>query len=240
MKKLLLLLLVCSGLHAEPIEFIVSASAGGPNDTTTRKVVELLEKKTNLEFVIMNKPGAAHTIAYGHVLNTTKPTLIMSTSEIEAHEVYNHIDELYTAGHFINTLYVSEKSGMKSLNDLIRLSKEREINFGHGGIGSYSYLSMNSLCKKTLRCLDVPYKSGAEGMMAVLTGTIDAFALASYGTRQYLENDKYVAIHTIRLSKEKSWFKLFGKNLSEKDKQLIISTLKHTDNKFFNDMGFEK
>ena len=226
--------------YAEPIEFIVSASPGGPNDTVTRKIVDRLEKETNLQFTIINKPGAAHVIAYNYVSATTKPTLIMETPEIEQNEVFSSVQELYNGGHFFNTVFVSQKSGIKNLNDLIELSKLREINFGHGGVGSYSHKAMEAICKKTLRCLDVPYKSSAEGMMGLLSGVIDAYAIVSYGSKQFLQNDKYVPVHNIRIDKDKSWYKLFGKNIPEKDRQTIVNVLKSTDNKFFVDMGLEK
>lgn len=222
------------------IEFVVSASPGGPNDTVTRKIADRIEKNSNLQFTIINKPGAAHVIAYNHVMTTTKPTLIMETPEIEKHEVFSQVDELYNGGHFMNILFVSEKSGIKNMKQMIELSDKRTINFGHGGVGSYSHLAMQSVCKTTLRCLDVPYKSAAEGMMGLLNGSIDAYAIVSYGSKQFLENDKYLAIHDIRLGKEKSWYKLFGKNLTEKDKRIIVDILKNTDAKFFTDMGLER
>lgn len=226
--------LVCK---AETIEFIVSASPGGPNDTVTRKIVETLEKNSNLQFVVFNKPGAAHTIAYTHVVNSNKPTLIMSTPEILTHEVFTQVDEIFNTGYFTNILYVSTKSEIKNIDQLSRL---KEVKFGHGGFGSYSYMAMRKMCDQTLKCLEVPYKSGANGMMALMSGEIDAYALASYGSSQFIQNDKINAIYHIRVEKDKSWFKLFAKNISSKDKETIRNILKAQDIKFYNDMGFEK
>lgn len=237
---LVVVLVFCVSCLAQPIEFVVSASPGGPNDTVSRKIAEKLESRTNLQFVIVNKPGAAHTIGYNYVRTTSKPSLIMETPEIAQHEVFPYVEELYTGGYFVNTVFVSRKSGVKTLKQLIALSKQREVKFGHGGVGSYSQLSMGALCGSTLKCLDVPYKSGAEGMMAILTETIDAYALASYGSKQFLENPMYVAIHDVRLAKEKSWFKLFGKNLSSKNKKIITDALEAEDPQFFTGMGLEK
>ena len=245
MKFLLSLLLCFSTLtFAEPIEFVVSASPGGPNDTVTRKIVERLEKQTNLEFFVTNKPGAAHTIAYSYVMNATKPTLLLSTSEIENHEAFSQVNEVYNTGFFYNTIFVSKEfskaNAVTNLKQLAILSKHKDINFGHGGVGSYSHMAMQSLCNRTLKCLDVPYKSSAEGMMGLLTGTIDAYGIVSYGSKQFLANDKYVAIHSVYLDYNKSWFKLFSKNLSVKDKETIAKALSNTDKKFYNDMGLEK
>jgi tripartite-type tricarboxylate transporter receptor subunit TctC len=240
MKALFLLLVFCGSCFAQTIEFVVSASPGGPNDTVTRKIAEALERRTNLQFVIVNKPGAAHTIGYNYIKGTNKPSLIMETAEIAQHEVFPHVEELYLGGYFVNTVFVSEKSGVKTLKQLAELSKQREIKFGHGGVGSYSHMAMASLCEKILKCLDVPYKSGIEGMTAILTETIDAYALASYGSKQFLENARYVAVQDVRLPKEKSWFKLFGRNLSSADKEAISNALKAEGPKFFTDMGLEK
>lgn len=244
MKKLLLLLSLCSCLHAEPIEFVVSASAGGPTDVVTRKIVEKLESKTNLRFIVINKPGAAHTIAYSYAMSNNKPTLLLTTSEIESHEAFSHLDEVYNAGFFSNIIFISKEfsdnNGVTTMKEMSHFSKQKEINFGHGGIGSYSHMAMQKLCSHTLRCLDVPYKSAAEGMVGLLTGTIDAYGIVSYGSKQFQENNKYVVIDKVYLDYNKSWLKLFSRKVTDKDKEIIIKTLKSLDKKFYNDMGFEK
>lgn len=225
---------------AERIEVVVSASPGGPNDTVTRKIVDKLEKQTDFQFVILNKSGGERVIAYNYVNNTTKPVLILETQEIEKHEVFSKVDDIFTLGYFYNILLVSEKSGIKNISQLIELSKQREINFGHASIGSYSHLASKYMCDKTLRCLSVPYKSSAEGMIGLLTGTIDAYAIVSYGSKQFIDNTRYVAIHNIRLERDKSWYKMFSKNLPEKDIQSIRYVLQSLDSRFFAEMGFDK
>lgn len=238
MKKIFVIFALLSTFaYAQPIEFIVSASPGGPNDMVTRKIVETLEKNSNLQFVVFNKPGAAHTIAYTHVVNSNKPTLIMSTPEILTHEVFAQVDEIFNTGYFTNILYVSTKSEIKNIDQLSRL---KEVKFGHGGFGSYSHMAMRKMCDQILKCLEVPYKSGANGMIALMSGEIDAYALASYGSSQFMQNDKINPIYHIRVEKDKSWFKLFAKNISSKDKETIRNILKAQDIKFYNDMGFEK
>lgn len=226
-------------VKSQTIEVVVSASPGGPNDTVTRKIIDVLEKHTNLQFVVLNKPGAAKTIAYNYVKNSLKPTLIFETPEVEKHDVFVQLEDLFTLGYFYNVLVVSEKSGIKNLNQLMDLSYQREINFGHGGIGSFSHLSSQFMCEKTLRCLDVPYKSSADGMLGLLSGTIDAYAIVSYGSSQFLQNPKYVPIYNIKIGKDKSWYKVFGKNLSEKDSIMIFSKLKSIDSRFFKEIGLE-
>jgi tripartite-type tricarboxylate transporter receptor subunit TctC len=219
----------------------VSASAGGPNDTVTRAISAELEKN-NLKIIVLNKPGAAHTIAYQYAYDSDKPTLIMSTSEITHHKVHGQLDEIFNAGYFRNVLYVSSKSNINHINDLISISKNRQIKFGYGGVGSYSHMAMKTICEHKLNsnCLEVAYKGGSVGMLDVMRGEIDAYALVSYGSSQFSNNDKLKAIYDIDIGKEKSWFKLFSKNISLKDRQIILDTLNSLDNKFYQDMGFKK
>ena len=191
-------------VNAQPlIEFVVSATPGGPNDTVTRKLVEKLENNSSLKFIVLNKAGAAHVIGYNYVLNSDKPTLIISTPEIISHDVYSKLDELYKLGYFTNTLFVSKKSGIKSIKELAELSKTREIIFGHGGYRTYSHQAMQTVCEKTLRCLDVAYKGGSQGMVALMSGEIDAFAITTYGTKQFFENNNLLPIYNIT-TKEKN------------------------------------
>jgi len=228
-------------ISAQPIiEFVVSAAPGGPADNVTRKLVEKLEKDTSLKFAVFNKPGAAHAIGYNHVISSDKPTLIISTPEIISHEGYSKLDEVYTLGYFTNVLFVSKKSNIQNFKQLTELSKSRQIIFGHGGVGTYSHRAMQTVCEKTLKCLDVAYKGGSQGILAVMTGEIDVYALTSYGIKQFLENNMLVPIYNVGTAKEKNWVKLFSKNLSSADKETILNVLKSQDFKFYSDMGFEK
>lgn len=226
--------------NAQTIEFIVSASAGGPNDTVTRKIADKLEHTLNKQIIVLNKPGAAHTIAYNYALSTNKPTLIMATSEVVNHPVYTHLDEVFLAGYFTNIMFVSRKSSITNIDQVIELSKSREILFGHGGIATFSHMAMQTICEKKLRCLPVAYRSAAEGMLGVMSGHIDAYAIVSYGSKQFSENDKITAMYEIDVSPDKSWFKLFSRNISLSDRESIKKVLQSQDSKFYSDMGFKK
>ena len=239
MKYLVALLLWINIAYAQPIEFVVSASPGGPADTASRRIADKIRDSSNIKMTVVNRSGAAHTIAYNYMASAKTPVMLIATSEINSHDVINYVEDLYTLGHFDMVLFASSKSSLYNLNDLINLSKSREINFGAPGVkGSFSYAVMDSLCSTQLRCLRVPYKSGAEGMLAIMIGDIDVYALPSIGISQFLENDKLRIIHTIK--NKDAWFKIFVKNLSQNDKQTILKILKDQDIKFYTDLGFQK
>lgn len=237
----------------QPIEFIVKASAGGPDDILTRKIVDHLERTTKMRFVVINKPGAAHMIGYSYFENTQNPSIIIGDVNMQTHPVYSISERIYTIGEFTNILFTRRNSGIQSINDLIELSKIREIKFGHGGVGTFSHTAASLICEK-IKCLLVPYKSGAPGMVDLMTGQIDAFALISYGSSVYMENDHYIPIvmySTIKHPKYsapllpssmksmeiKNWIAIFSRNLSAEQSKEIVKALSSIDKNFFIDNG---
>lgn len=236
MRKLLvyLTILFSSVCFAEPIEFVVTASAGGPNDTVTRKLVDHIERETNLKFVVVNRPGAAHMIGYSYVQSSSRPTLVLSTPEVLIHPVHKEVQDLYFLGNFYNVVFVAEKSAIKNLQDLRNLST---VKFGHGGVNTFSHQAMLQLCQ-TLNCLDVPFKSGAEGMLALLSDTIDAYAVVSYGSKQYSSNPRYRAVHRVTATKGQQWWlRVFAKNVAPADLEKIKAALDKLNAEFYSDIG---
>ena len=264
MKKLLLLLILTCNLHAEPIEFVVAGSAGGSDDMTSRTLVSVIESSSDLKFIIVNKPGAAHNIGYAYMKTTNKPSLMVASDAIIKNKVNSKegypdgivdvIDPIFLLGNFSNIMFVSAKSNIKTIDDLIQLSKERDIKFGHGGVGTYSYESLSKLCDNTIKCLAVPYKSGENALMDLMNNTIDVYAYVSNGADVYIENrglrpimmfsnNKHSSFDVPLLSKKmkkleiKNWLMLFGRNLTDKQVETITNVLKKKSPTFYTDMG---
>ena len=219
-----LLLLICFNAYAEPIEFVVPAGFGGPSDVLTRRIANELP----FDVVIINKPGAAHLIGYNYILNSDKPTLFVADSSIVGNPLLGKSRMIYELGMFSNLVFVSKSSGINSWSDLVRLSKKREINFGNGGVGTHSYRAMEEACEQ-LRCLSVPFKSGSDGMLAMLNGTIDAYALVSYGAETFLSNPNYKVIRRIVPTNGDNWVMLFSKNLPSSTVSDIVKVVSKMD-----------
>jgi hypothetical protein len=73
-----------------------------------------------------------------------------------------------------------------------------------------------------------------------MSGEIDTYAITTYGSTHLFENNKLVPIHNVEFLKDNSWVKLFAKNISQKNKEIILNILQSQDIKFYTDMGFEK
>jgi tripartite-type tricarboxylate transporter receptor subunit TctC len=256
MKKWLFLLLMSFNLHAEPIEMVVSASPGGPEDVSSRKMVMELELKTNLKFVVVNKPGASKTIGYNYVYQTDKPTLLLSSDTILENKVKDVVEPLFYMGYSSNLVVINPNSNINHVDDFISLSQKREIRVGHGGELTQGYVAGVALCEKLkLNCLYVPFKSAPEVMIGVMNNTVDFFAVTSFGTESYINNNKIKPLMLMSTIKhktfnvptlpikykdieQKKWTILFSKNLNEYDKLTIHNTLKALNDDFYTNLGF--
>jgi tripartite-type tricarboxylate transporter receptor subunit TctC len=261
MKKLLVFLITAFSLMAaansSPIEFVVKAGAGGPDDTLTRKLKDHLEKTTDLSFIVINKPGAAHMIGYNYFQSLDKPALIIGDPNMSLHPVQAVSENIFHLGTFTNILYVRKESNIKNLIDLIALSKTRQVKFGHGGIGTFSHAAADKLCSSILSCIQVPYRSGASGMTDLMGGHIDAFALISYGSDQFINNEKLVTISTYSTIKHpkydiptlpnelkhleiRNWIALFARNMDRVQVEKIKNSLSNLDKSVYVENGLWK
>ena len=257
MKKIIIMLSVFFTLGCfaqQPIEFIVKAAVGGPDDIITRKLVDHLHQTTDMKFVVVNKPGAGHAIAYSYFETYQGPSLIIGDVNMNAHSVFLLSNHIFTLGEFTNVLFVRKASGIQSLDDLIKLSRTREIKFGHGGIGSFSHIAATKICDSVIQCLLVPYKSGAPAMIDLMTGQIDAYSLISYGSDVYMSNDLYTPIlmysntkhpkynvpllpNNLKNIEIKNSISLYSRNISDKQNKQIIKSLSSLNKTFFIDSG---
>jgi tripartite-type tricarboxylate transporter receptor subunit TctC len=69
---------------------------------------------------------------------------------------------------------VSNKLGVKSIPDLVALSKTRPINLATSGVGSASHMTLERFKQATgAQIAHVPYKSGGSLLPDVISGNVD-------------------------------------------------------------------
>jgi len=245
MKKFILLLtlfLASAFAKSQTIEFVVTAAPGGAADILARKLEKEIELSSNLNIIVVAKPGASHNIGYQYIHQTKKPTIFVSDISLIRNKnlpgypngITAEIEPLVYIGGFYSVLMVSSKSSIKTYNDFLKVASERQIRVGHGGIGTFGHEAAVEVCKN-IDCLMVPYKSSPPGMIDVASQIIDAFPFQSYGAKQLLQADSnFIGIKDIDLN---HWVMLFSKNLNETDKYTIINILSKQDKAFFENLG---
>lgn len=168
------------------ITLVAPFSAGGALDLIARAMAEKLQGQFGQAVIVDNKVGAAGMIGtayvaraqpdgYNLVLGSTtthgiNPTLYKKM-QYDVTKDFESVSLIATIPHLI---VVTPGLPVKTMQDLIKLSKERPLNFGSAGIGSPHHLAGELLKSKfNMNTQHVPYKGSAPAMTAVMAGEID-------------------------------------------------------------------
>lgn len=199
LKKAILVLLLGMGINSHALEtpaelkgktvtYLMGYAPGGTHDTVARKLVQAMGKLTDVNFVVMNKPGASTSIAANDVLKNDPNGLVIFHSGTEL--MLNHLDKMPTAPRpdsFLPVITIMEfhmspivKKGVaNSVNDLVELSKVgKGISYSTGS--SLTTLVTEYFLEniRAREALPVPYKTASQMMMAVISNEV-TFMLAS-------------------------------------------------------------
>jgi tripartite-type tricarboxylate transporter receptor subunit TctC len=171
------------------IKLILPASAGGNSDILGRILVERLKPLIPQPIVFEYRAGAAGRIAaeaaaksapdgYTFFMTSSAPHGVVPamTKKLNYDPVksFTPVAMLATTP---NILYVRSQSPIQNMNDLIAQAKREpgKFNFGVAGIGTTMHLSAILLALKAhIEVTNVPYKGGAEVLVGVLAGNVDA------------------------------------------------------------------
>ncbi len=187
------------------IELIVPANAGGDTDFNARTMAKYFEELTGTKMIVTNMAGAGGTVATSHVKEAKANGEIMLFSHIGqliVNEVSGLADYGYKDFDIISIPAVDKGSvfavnkdlGVDSIEELIELSKDREIIYG-SEFGSTTQLQGLVLEDKTginLKIIDSG--NAAERITELLGGRIDMISIP-YGTIQdHIETGDFIAI----------------------------------------------
>jgi len=172
----------------KPIRFLVGFPPGGTNDIVARIVAPKLSEYLGQQVVVENRGGANTAIAselmaraapdgYTIMLNgpghATNPSLIKLN--FDPIKDFAFITLLAVSQ---NLLVVHPSLPVRSVKELIALSKKRpgDINYGSSGIGSTVHLSAELFQYMTgVKWVHIPYKGGGPGVVALIAGEVSLY-----------------------------------------------------------------
>jgi len=176
---------------SKPIHFVVPFGPGGANDIVSRAVAEAAARQLGQAIVIENKPGAGSVIGSAYVAKSapdgytflTPAAGVITNAMIKPRMPYEEGDLIPVVMMAVSpsVIVVPGDSPIKDLKGLIAASRKGPgLNFATAGTGSTPHFVAEMLKLRAGAKLQiVPFKSGSEGMAAVVGNQVDATSEAS-------------------------------------------------------------
>ena len=193
----------------KPVKWIVPFSPGGANDLIARAAAEGVQKKLKQPMVIENKPGAGAAIGAEYVAKA-KPdgytflvgaAGVITNSMIRKDMPYQDSD-LVPVGMIAvapSVIVVNPQNPSKNLKEFAAWAKanNKGVNWSTAGTASTPHFVEEMLKEAGMPGLNVvPYKSGSEGVTAVLSANTDATSEASIVVLPQIKAGKLRALAT--------------------------------------------
>lgn len=188
------------------VKFIVPLPPGGPSEIVLRSAMEKMQATLKQPLVLENKPGAAGNLGAAEAARATPDgyTWLFTTDTLFT--VNPHVYEklafktsdlqpVMRASAFSQTLVCNPALGVKTVADLVRRAKEKQISYASGGAGSPGHLTTEQFkAAAGIQMLHVPYKGPAPAMQDVIGGQVDCGFLAGPTVLPHVRGGKLVAL----------------------------------------------
>ncbi|CAG2159944.1 tripartite tricarboxylate transporter substrate binding protein [Cupriavidus numazuensis] len=191
---------------AKPVKFVVPFGPGGANDLVARAVADAASKQLGQPIIVENKPGAGSVLGADYVAKSAPDGYtflapaggVITNAMIKAHLPYKEQDLVPVSLLAVSPsiIVVPADSPIKDLKGLVALGKgNKSLNFATAGTGSTPHFVGEMLKLATgVKVEIIPYKSGSEGMVAVVGKQVDATSEASVVVLPQVKGGKLRAI----------------------------------------------
>jgi len=174
------------GYPARPIRIIVSSVPGGGLDLISRSVGQMLAERLGQAVIVDNRTGGGTVVATeiaaraapdGYTFFAGTDTLrVVGITKRVAFDVRTAFDPVVPMAGQPYILIVNPTLPVKNVKDLIAHSMSQPVYYGSSGVGTVAHLGLEYLTAKSgARFVHVPYKGGAQSLLALLGGEIQMY-----------------------------------------------------------------
>lgn len=191
-----------------PVRMVAPFAAGGSSDTFGRYLAPKLAQRLGQNVIVENRPGAGGMIGAQIVAKGTPDghTLLLPSGAFTAHAAsvkslpYDPVRDftwITTLLTYPFVVIVKQDSPLKSVGDFVAEAKRRpgKLSYGSVGVGSVFHLAaelFNSMAQT--ETLHVPFKGGAEPLVALLGGQIDIIFATMTGAMPHIQAGRVRAL----------------------------------------------
>ena len=191
-----------------PVRVIVGLSAGSGVDVMARIVSQKLSEAMGQPFIVENRPGAGSNIATQYAASAAPDgyTLFVATiaNAINAtlysklqFDVLRDFAPVVLTGTAANMLVANPALPVKSVQEFIKLAKEKPGNLTMGSSGNGTVVQMaGELFQRqaNIKVVPVPYKGGPEAITGLLGGQIDSLFVITSTALTHVNSGKVRAL----------------------------------------------
>lgn len=201
-----------SGYPVRPIRIVLASVPGGALDMVCRTIGQMLGDAWGQTVVIDNRPGggtviateiAAKAPADGYNFLAATDTLpILSATRRVAFDVRTAFDPVVamTAQPYI--LMLNAGVPARTVKELVAHSMTQTVSYGSSGVGTAGHLGLERLAAMTGgKFLHVPYKGGAQALVAAVSGEIQMYPGVVISATQAMKAGKVRALATMSLKR---------------------------------------
>ena len=174
------------GYPARPIRIIVPVVPGGGLDIICRSVGQMLTERWGQSVIIDNRGGGGTVLATelaakaapdGYTFFAGTDTLrVVGVMKRVAFDVRKAFDPVVPMAGQPYILIVNPTLPVKNVKDLIAYSMSQPLNYGSSGVGTVAHLGLEYFTAQTgAKFVHVPYKGGAQALLALLGGEIHMY-----------------------------------------------------------------
>jgi tripartite-type tricarboxylate transporter receptor subunit TctC len=167
-----------------PVKAITTTSAGGLSDIFMRALGEELRQKWGQPLIIENRPGGAMNTGTRACADSSPDGYTICITNADA-MLYNQflfkklpfdpehsLVPITNAFHLIHMLVVNSQLGVKTIDELVALSKQKPGTLNYLAPGAPMVLYMETLKnEKGADWVRVPFRGGGEAVNAIMSGT---------------------------------------------------------------------
>jgi tripartite-type tricarboxylate transporter receptor subunit TctC len=171
------------------VRLIVPQSAGGSTDVVARVIVQRMTESLGQNVIVDNRPGAGSVNGTDLVAKATPDghtALVVAASfsinpAIRKNLPYDPMRDFTPVSQLVrlpHILVVHPSVPVTSVKELIALAKAKPgvLNYGISGIATSTHMAGELFMYMTgTRMIGIPYKGGAPGMTALLSGEVQLY-----------------------------------------------------------------
>jgi len=187
-----------------PIKFVVGFGPGGANDLVARAVAEGVSKQLGQPVIVENKPGAGSVVGGDYVAKSAPDGYtfyagaaggIVTIPMLRSNMPYKQ-EDLVPVGMMAvspSIIVVNADSSIQNFKDLLAKAQVKPgVTFATAGTGSTPHFVAEMLKHYAGGGIYeiIPYKSGSEGVFAVVSKQVDATSEASVVVLPQIEGGK--------------------------------------------------